>query len=610
MASAGIGGSEAAFPAPELILPDKLPPHPRLLARPQDWAALEQQRKADPALDGLIAGILDRARARLKAPPLERTMQGRRLLSVSRDLVARVLLAAFAFRVTKDRAFLDRAEQDMRAASSFTDWNPGHFLDVAEMTTGLAIGYDWLFDDLSPATRTTIRTAIVEKGLKPGSDPAKNNWYRTRNNWNQVCLGGMALGSLAVYEDEPERARAILRQVLPYNQNGLEPYRPDGVYPEGPGYWSYGTTYQMLLIEGLRTALGTDGGLLQAPGLLASADFMLHATAPSGRYYNFADGGDRADVSPALFLMARLRHLPRLIAQPETILRERLKGTEGVDRFLPLTALWRPTADALKGVPEPARHWSGQGPNAIAVWRSSWTDTGAFYLGIKAGGAAVSHGHMDGGSFILESGGIRWAVDLGAQSYESLEKIGLGLWDARQEGDRWKVFRLNNFSHNTLTIDGQLHSAGGLAKLIEADAHGARIDLTPLFLKGQASNVERRVRVEEEGKEGAAVVVVVDELEGLRPGVPVRWGMATEAAIEINGPAAAVLTQAGRSLRVAFAPAGLLRLEDISIVNPEGEWNARNPGKRLLAAHGTADASGRLRIEARILTGAVQDAKA
>jgi hypothetical protein len=207
---------------------------------------------------------------------------------------------------------------------------------------------------------------------------------------------------------------------------------------------------------------------------------------------------------------------------------------------------------------------------------------------------------MDGGSFLLEWGGVRWAVDLGNQSYHSLEKIGFGLWDARQEGDRWKVFRLNNFSHNTLTIEGQLHNAGGLATLLEADASGALIDLTPVFLAGQASRVLRRVRVED-----GTTVVLVDELEGLRPGASVRWAMATGASVTIEGSASAVLTQAGRTLRVAFAASLDLRLESLAIEKPDGEWNVSNPGKRLLAAHGVADAQGRLRIEARMTPEAV-----
>ncbi len=38
--------------------PDTLPPHPRLLARPEDCSAQDQPCKADPALAGLVARVL------------------------------------------------------------------------------------------------------------------------------------------------------------------------------------------------------------------------------------------------------------------------------------------------------------------------------------------------------------------------------------------------------------------------------------------------------------------------------------------------------------------------------------------------------------------------
>ncbi len=591
--AAAAGGD--VFAAEEMAFPAEWPAHPRLIVRPDDWATLRQARARDPELEALVGAIVVQARAGLDDAPLVRKLEGRRLLGVSRSAVARVLLAAFAFRVTGEKAFRDRAEADLLAAAGFSDWNPSHFLDVAEMTTALALGYDWLFDDLTPAARAAVRAAIVEKGLKPGADPARNSWYRSHNNWNQVCLGGMAMGALAVAEDEPDLARRILRQVPEYNRNGLEPYRPDGIYPEGPGYWAYGTTYQMLLIEALRSALGSDLGLLRSPGLLESGDFVLHVTGPSGRYFNFADGGERLSTDPAVFRMAGLRGVPRMAALPERFLRERLKTGRDLDRFLPLIAFWRPPAQSGPGAAEPPLHWSGRGPNSIAVWRSSWTDPGARWLAIKAGGAAVSHGHMDGGAFVLEWDGVRWAVDLGAQSYHSLEKIGIKLWDSSQDGERWKVFRLNSFSHNTLTLDGSLHNAKGLARLVEARPDGAVIDLLPVLLPGQATGARRRVRVEDDA------IVLEDELEGLRPGTPVRWAMATEARIRLDG-SRAHLEQDGKSLLAAFAPAAL-RLEDISIERPEGDWNAPNPGRRMLAAHGVADAGGRLRIEARFTRG-------
>jgi len=41
----------------------------------------------------------------------------------------------------------------MLAAAQFPDWFPKHFLDTAEMTAALGVGYDWLFDFLSAEER-------------------------------------------------------------------------------------------------------------------------------------------------------------------------------------------------------------------------------------------------------------------------------------------------------------------------------------------------------------------------------------------------------------------------------------------------------------------------
>jgi len=49
----------------------------------------------------------------------------------------------------------------MLAISQFSDWNPSHFLDVAEMTMAMAIGYDWLYNNMSRESRTIIKDAII-----------------------------------------------------------------------------------------------------------------------------------------------------------------------------------------------------------------------------------------------------------------------------------------------------------------------------------------------------------------------------------------------------------------------------------------------------------------
>jgi hypothetical protein len=201
--------------------PMNLAPHPRLMVGTSTWADLKAKRKQSPVLDQLLQKMEADGRALLEAPPLEHKLVGRRLLETSRTALKRIMLWSFDYRITGDKQFKDRAEQEMLGMAAFPDWNPSHFLDVGEMTAAMAIGYDWLYDVLSPASRTTIREAIVEKGLKQGLDPntGHNSWYRAEMNWNQVCIGGLSLGALAIAEDEPLISKQILANARQYSPN-------------------------------------------------------------------------------------------------------------------------------------------------------------------------------------------------------------------------------------------------------------------------------------------------------------------------------------------------------------------------------------------------------
>ena len=61
------------------------------------------------------------------------------------------------------------------------------------------------------------------------------------NNQNQVGNGGMLASALALAERHPDFARLVVRgavRSLPLSQGE---YYPEGAYPEGPGYWGFGT---------------------------------------------------------------------------------------------------------------------------------------------------------------------------------------------------------------------------------------------------------------------------------------------------------------------------------------------------------------------------------
>ncbi len=590
-----------------------LRPHPRLIARADDWLSLRERLAAQPDLALYHQALLQRARQTLAEPLLQPVKVGRRMLAVSRSLLQRVLLWSYAFRTSDDPAFAQRAVQEMLSAADFSDWNPSHFLDVGEATAAMALGFDALYDPLTDAQRQRIAQAIRDHGLRPGLDPnaRHNSWHRADNNWNQVCWGGLTLGALAV-ADQPEceaDAMALLGLARVGIDRGLKPYAPDGVYPEGPSYWAYGTSYQVLMIEALRCATGQSWALEQAPGFLASAGACLQATAPSGRSYNFSDGVETASFEPATFWFARELSDPGLLLFERTRLISTTDRAAAVrrNRFAPLAALWWPQPAAAeatatptspdKAVPRLPLDWSGDGPNPIAVFRNAWADPRSLYLASKGGSAAVNHGHMDAGSFVLERDGVRWVVDLGLQEYESLESKGVDLWNKRQDAQRWTVFRLNNHSHSTLTIDHRLHRVEGKAQRLRFRSEGGHRlvvwDLSPVF-QGQARSVRRGLRVLDDGS-----VLLRDELLGLSPGVNVRWQLPTRAQVLLREQRAE-LRQDGQSLSVQVLEPASATWAALSAEQPQPAYNAANPGVSLLVVDVAAPANGALTIVVRL----------
>ena len=122
--------------------------HPRILLLEGEEQQIRDLINADETWEKVHFAVLEECNRILGKAPLERVMEGRRLLATSRELLRRIFFLAYNYRMTKDERFLKKAEEELVAVSLFSDWNPSHFLDVAEMTMGVAIGYDWLYEDL------------------------------------------------------------------------------------------------------------------------------------------------------------------------------------------------------------------------------------------------------------------------------------------------------------------------------------------------------------------------------------------------------------------------------------------------------------------------------
>ena len=592
---------------------DKMPAtHPRLFVKRADaFVKIRSVIDQKPEWKMIRDWIVRDADDVLKAKPVERVQQGMRMQG-QHEVEKRVGLLAAAYRLTEKPEYAERAKKELLAAAAFTDWNPSHFLDTGEMTLGVALGYDWLYDTLDEATRKTLCDAIREKGLKQAL-AKKYFWTKGNNNWSQVCWGGMVAGALAIRDQDPELALEIIHQAVTSVPYSIKPYEPNGCYPEGPGYWTYGTTYYVYMMDLLRKALDTDFGLYDLPGFAKTGDYINVATGPSGRFYNYADGGDGRGHQLALWWLALRAGRPDWLRKEVADVREAVRlndprktGLKGLG-FPVLLLFWFQETEANPKIAIPL-NWASEGHVPIIIMRTSWDDPNAGYLATKGGPAVQNHGHMDSGSFIYESDGLRWAVDLGSQSYYSIEKLGMNLWNSAQSSDRWKIFRLSSLSHNVVTIDGQLHVAKGFGKIVKFDndpqlPHTV-IDLGEVYA-GQAQSVTRACALLP-----SRTGVIQDRLTGVKPGARVRWAMVTTAKSCAAQGNDMVLKDGERSLTVRAAVPVAVTWKVTDLATPPNAWDVANKGASMISFEADAPASGALDFQVLLVPASAQVEKA
>jgi hypothetical protein len=523
---------------------------PRVLATGADFERADRLRGNDEHVTAWFDRLIDRGEALLDEPPSEYDRpNGLRLLSVSRTVLDRVRTLGALYQFTGEDRYAERAWRELEAAADFPDWNPSHFLDVAEMTAAFGVGYDWLHAYLDEERRERLRVAIVGKGFREampgyravqdrGAEPTEGEgtiwWITVDHNWNTVCNGGLSIGALALAGDDGvdhERLAELLERARESLDRPLGELAPNGGWAEGVTYWRYNARYLAYYLASLEATLGTDLGIADVAGIDDIGEFPLHLTGSDGTF-DFGDSHTEHRVpTPALHWFGRRFDAPAWSGYQRDAV-----GHEGDV----LDLLWYDPDRAAdpwhRGLPDHARF---PGAEDALTARSGWGEDDAF-LGLKAGDNQVNHGDLDLGTFVFDARGVRWATDLGSSDYDLP-----GYWEMGRDGGRWRYYRKRAEGHNLIVVDpgdGPDQDPFATARLsrVETDPEEAFaiLDLSGAY----SASVRRGVAL----RDGRETLLVQDEIESEDP-VEAWWFVHTAAEIETEG-ARATLRRAGEAI--------------------------------------------------------------
>ena len=322
---------------------------------------------------------------------------------------------------------------------------------------------------------------------------------------------------------------------------------------------------------------------------------MIASTAPTGELFNYADCGKRLGSSFAMHWLIRRFNRPDWFSKNERKALKReaerrprtLKNSR--NRLLPLSLLY--LQDWTETASRNLVFYSGDTAEVpIAIYRTGWKSTDAC-LGVKGGSPSGPHGHMDGGSFIYEANGVRWASDLGAENYHRIESQGLALWDARQESDRWRIFRIGPDSHNILRVDGEPQLVKGKAEIVDFQPERCVLDLTSLY-KDKAKKVIRKLELRPDRS-----LRVTDSLSGLEPNARICWQLCT--ATEASGEKTLLLRSVGKKLTVKKNRGGKWKITPAEKLMHE--FDSPNPGILIVSFDAAVPADGDLELTVEFL---------
>ena len=450
---------------------ERIADHPRIWlnradlprARAAAQTALKQEWKAflesgvDRWLDAGLIREPERYPNDIRVIPLWRQMY-----TDCQEALYTVKHLAVAWRLGGDGRCLEKAKAQLIAMAGWDLNGPTarSYNDEAafRVTTALAWGYDWLYEELSAEERVLVRHALLERGrelYRHVHDHISIHIKLLDSHGVRSLSMTLVPAALALFGEEPE-AEEWLNYTIEYFFGLFTPWGgDDGGWAEGTTYWQSGLSFFTEAISLIWKATGLD--VFKRPFFQNTGNFILHTYSQDTRFMAFGDMSDLGDY-PGMKAGYTMRILSAATQNENAPYyawycdqaRERGKGTEGMfynygwwnfDFDELFFRLLYPDAPAPK-VPENGlmvTHFPHIGWVTIHKDMADEDRHLAFYFKSSPYGA-VSHSHGDQNAFVLHAFGEPLAIQSGYY---------IGYWSSMHMN-----WRRQTKSKNAITVGG------------------------------------------------------------------------------------------------------------------------------------------------------------
>ncbi len=577
--------------------------HPFIFADKECFDAAKNEyvnRSFSDYTGGLSESVLDNADALLDLniyPPMDCVLDEEdSILPISREAINRMVILGYAWQITGDSKYADRAWLELEKVCSYDDWCTGHFLATAEMALAVSVGYDWFYGYLSQEQKDILASKTLEYAIEPAlSKNYLKNWFTwSKNNWNSICYSGIGIACMAFSSYCPEESAEFLAMCYANMPVAFENFTPNGVYAEGPGYSQSGMNAIVFFVATSRNYFGTDFGMSEIEGFKELGYFPVYITTPTG-VFNYGDNKARMCFTPALHWYASEYDAPLLAVYqmwdtadeftPDISANIERNGSGKEDA---LSLLWYDrsyTAESVSFENEPLGvYLESDVGQSLVLMRSAYLDSNATFAGIKGGYNYTNHGDLDIGTFVFDSMGERWAEELGPGSYDAPDYF-VNL----PAGGRWKNYCKRAEGQNTLVInpDMTLDDQYALAEcrfdyFRETGGGGiCRLDMTDAYRMNGATDVSRTFEL----YNNRSSLRITDDVRCIVPS-EIYWFMHTKANIIISDDGkTAILEINGKKMKALLHNDGEFSVMPAEALGGKYEYDADYSDIQKLTVH-------------------------